>query len=53
MAERFSPTPDYFITVRGDSMDRTGLRDGDEVSLKRFVWLDARHVELRPDSQNS
>ena len=74
VAERFSPTPDYFLTVRGDSMDRTGLRDGDvvairatpeakngdvvvarfgdEVTLKRFVRLDARHVELRPDSHN-
>ena len=29
VAERFSPRPDYFLTVRGDSMDRTGLRDGD------------------------
>ena len=69
VAERFSPTPDYFLTVRGNSMDRTGLRDGnvvairatpevkngdvvvgrfgDEVTLKRFVRLDARHVELR------
>ena len=74
VAERFSPTPDYFLTVRGDSMDRTGLRDGDvvairatpeakngdvvvarfgdEVTLKRFVRLDERHVELRPDSHN-
>ena len=75
VAERLSPTPDYFLTVRGDSMDRTGLRDGDvvairatpeakngdvvverfgdEVTLKRFVRLDARHVELRPDSHNA
>ena len=75
VAERFSPTPDYFLTVRGDSMDRTGLRDGDvvairatpeanngdvvvarfgdEVTLKRFVRLDARRVELRPDSHNA
>ena len=74
VAERFSPRPDYFLTVRGDSMDRTGLRDGDvvavratpeaksgdvvvarfgdEVTLKRFVRLDERHVELRPDSHN-
>ena len=74
MAERFRPTPDYFLTVRGDSMDRTGLRDGDvaairatpvaksgdvvvarfgdEVTLKRFVRIDTRHVELRPDSRN-
>ena len=74
VAERFSPTPGYFLTLRGDSMDRTGLRDGDlvairatseakngdvvvarfgdEVALKRFVRLDKRHVELRPDSHN-
>ena len=74
VAEQFSPGPDYFLRVRGDSMDRTGLRDGDlvairatpeacngdvvvarfgdEVTLKRFVRLDARRVELRPDSHN-
>ena len=74
VAERFSPGPDYFLRVRGDSMDRTGLRDGDlvairatpeansgdvvvarfgdEVTLKRFVRVDERHVELRPDSHN-
>ena len=74
VAEQFSPGPDYFLRVRGDSMDRTGLRDGDlvairatpeacngdvvvarfgdEVTLKRFVRLDERHVELRPDSHN-
>ena len=74
LAERFRPTPDYFLTVRGDSMDRTGLRDGDvvvirvtpevhngdvvvarfgdEVTRKRFVRVDKRHVELRPDSHN-
>ena len=34
VAERFSPTPDYFLTVRGDSMDRTGLRDGDVVAIR-------------------
>ena len=27
-------------------------RFGDEVTLKRFVRLDKRHVELRPDSHN-
>ena len=74
VAERFSPRPDYFLTVRGDSMDRTGLRDGDvvavratpeaksgdvvvarfgdEVTLKRFVRVNKRHVELRPESHN-
>ena len=75
VAERFRPRPDYLLTVRGDSMDRTGLRDGDvvgvrktavaksgdvvvarfgdEVTLKRFVRIDERHVELRPESHNA
>ena len=75
VGDRFRPRPDYFLTVRGDSMDRTGLRDGDivairqkggtadsgdvvvarfgdEVTLKRFVRVDERHVELRPESHN-
>ena len=74
VADRFRPRPDYFLTVRGGSMDRTGLRDGDivavrqqptadngdivvarfgdEVTLKRFVRIDDRHVELRPESHN-
>ena len=74
MAEDFAPTPNYLLTVRGNSMERTGLREGDvvairatpeakngdvvvsrfgnEVTLKRFVQLDERQVELRPDSNN-
>ena len=70
----FSPRPDYFLEVRGDSMDRLGLRTGaivavkaqqvaenndvvvarmdDEVTLKRFVRVSKRHVELRPESTN-
>ena len=62
------------LTVRGDSMGRTGLRDGDvfaihrtatpengqvvvarfgdEVTLRQFVRIDDRHVELRPESHN-
>ena len=70
----FQPRPDYFLTVRGDSMNRTGLCDGDivaihrttsaesgqvvvarfgdEVTLKRFVRIDNRYVELRPESHN-
>ena len=28
-------------------------RFGDEVTLKRFVRLDGRHMELRPDSHNA
>ena len=34
VGERFRPRPDYFLTVRGDSMDRTGLRDGDVVAIR-------------------
>ena len=74
IAARFRPRPDYLLTVRGDSMNRTGLRDsdivavrrtpdpesgqvvvarfGDEVTLKRFVRIDERNVELRPESTN-
>ena len=74
VAERFWPRPDFLLMVRGDSMDRTGVRDtdviairktktaesgqivvarfGDEVTLKRFVRIDERHVELRPESYN-
>ena len=74
VAERFRPRPDYFLTVRGDSMDRTGLSDGDvvavratpdaksgqivvarfgdEVTLKRYVRIDKRRVELQPESHN-
>ena len=74
IAEQFWPRPDYLLIVRGDSMDRTGVRDkdviavartteaksgdvvvarfGDEVTVKRFVQIDERHVELRPESTN-
>ena len=74
VAECFRPRPDYLLTVRGDSMDRTGLQDGDvvaihrtqspesgqvvvarfgdEVTLKRYVKVNERHVELRPESHN-
>ena len=34
VAEQFSPRPDYFLTVRGDSMDRVGLHDGDIVGVR-------------------
>lgn len=74
VADCFQPRPDYLLTVRGDSMSRTGLQDGDvvaihrtaapesgqvvvarfgdEVTLKRYVKLDERRVELRPESHN-
>ena len=35
IANRFRPRPDYLLTVRGDSMDRTGLQDGDIVAVRK------------------
>ena len=35
IASRFWPRPDYLLTVRGDSMDRTGLQDGDIVAIRK------------------
>ena len=32
---RFSRAPDYFLEVRGDSMDRMGSRSGDLVAVRR------------------
>ena len=74
IADRFHPRPDYMLTVRGDSIDLTGITDGsvlavrktptarsgqlviarfgDEVVVKRFVRIDKRHIELRPESSN-
>ena len=33
-ANRFSPQPDYFLTVQGDSMNGLGLQTGDMVAVK-------------------
>ena len=74
IADQFHPKPDYLLTVRGDSLEVTGITDGsivavrktgeakngqlvvarfgDEVVVKRFVRIDDRHVELRPESRN-
>ena len=35
IARQFRPRPDYLLTVRGDSMDRTGLQDGDLVAIRK------------------
>ncbi len=35
IANRFRPRPDYLLTVRGDSMDRTGLQEGDIVAIRK------------------
>ena len=34
VAELFTPRPDYFLTVEGDSMDRLGLTTGTLVAIK-------------------
>ena len=34
VAEMFSPRPDHFLTVEGDSMDRLGLTTGTLVAIK-------------------
>ena len=33
VARQFSPQPDYFLTVEGDSMNRLGLTDGSVVAI--------------------
>ena len=75
LAEHFRPRADFLLTVRGDSMEKAGIkaadiiavhrtpeaksgqivvaRFGDEVTLKRYVRIDERHVELRPESHNT
>ncbi len=35
IAERFRPRADYLLTVRGDSMNRTGLCEGDIAAIHR------------------
>ena len=74
IADQFHPKPDYLLTVRGDSLELTGITDGsivavrktaeaksgqlvvarfgDEVTVKRYVRIDERRVELRPESRN-
>ena len=34
-SEHFDGTPDYFLRVRGDSLDKVGLRSGDLVAVQR------------------
>ena len=35
IADRFHPRPDFMLTVRGDSIDLTGITDGSIVAVKR------------------
>ena len=44
VAAQFTPRPDYFLTVRGDSMDRVGLHDGDIVGVR--ATPEARNGEI-------
>lgn len=44
MADQFRPRPDYFLTVVGDSMNRTGLHDGDIVAIHKTP--DARNGQV-------
>ena len=75
IADLIQPRPDYLLTVRGDSIDLTGISDGsilavrktreaqsgqlvvarfgDEVTVKRYVRIDERRIELRPESRNA
>ena len=39
-------------TPKAKNGDVVVARLGDEVTLKRFVRVDKRHMELRPDSHN-
>ena len=55
IAHRFRPRPDYLVTVRGDSMDRTGLRDRDIVAIHRTPEAErpgrGRQVRRRGDAE--
>lgn len=35
LSEQFGTKPDYFLKVRGDSMDKLGLKSGDIVAMKQ------------------
>ena len=38
-SEHFDGTPDYFLRVRGDSLDKVGLRSGDLVAVQRTAHV--------------
>ena len=44
VAQQFSPRPDYFLTVRGTSMNRLGMHDGDLVAVRAVP--EAHHGEI-------
>ena len=52
LADRFRPRPSYFLTVRGDSMNRTGLHDGDLVAVRADTEpCDGKIVVARLDNE--
>ena len=44
IAERFYPRPDYLLTVRGDSIEKTGITDGSVVAVRKTQ--EARNGQL-------
>ncbi len=44
VAAHFQPRPDYLLKVRGDSMDRTGLQDGDIAVIKKTPTAESGQV---------
>ena len=52
IADHFRPRPSYFLTVRGDSMNRTGLHDGDLVAIRADAEpCDGKIVVARLDNE--
>ena len=52
IADRSRPRPSYFLIVRGDSLDRTGLHDGDLVAIRADAEpCDGKIVVARLDDE--
>ena len=52
IADRFRLHPSYFLTDRGDSMERAGLRDGDMVAIRADAEpCDGKIVVARLDNE--
>ena len=46
VAQQFSPRPDYFLTVRGTSMNRLGMHDGDLVAVRAVPEARDREIVI-------
>ena len=46
VAQQFSPRPDYFATVRGTSMNRLGMHDGDLVAVRAVPEARDREIVI-------